>query len=160
MYKKALKNAKKENFYKINATILIQHYGNIKRLRADELSKKSVGRLEPNSTPGLWLCGAPGLGKSFFAQQFCQQRGLSHYLKPCNKWWDGYEDEDIVIIEDVDKVAAKFLTHLIKIWCDEGPFRAETKGASVYIRPRGFIVTSNYTIDFLWGGKIRLCRLQ
>lgn len=160
MYKKALKNAKKGNFYKINATILIQHYGNIKRLRADELSKKSVGRLEPNSTPGLWLCGAPGLGKSFFAQQFCQQRGLSHYLKPCNKWWDGYEDEDIVIIEDVDKVAAKFLTHLIKIWCDEGPFRAETKGASVYIRPRGFIVTSNYTIDFLWGGKIRLCRLQ
>lgn len=49
-----------------------------------------------------------------------------YYVKPTNKWWDGYED--IVILEDVNRVAAKFLSHTIKIWYDEGPFRAEIKG--------------------------------
>lgn len=55
-----------------------------------------------------------------------------------------------MIIEDVDHSAARFLSHMIKLWCDEGPFRGETKGGSLHIRPRGFVVTSNYKIDVLW----------
>lgn len=82
----------------------------------------------------MWLCGTPGLWKSFFAQEFCDIRGLSYYVKPTSKWWDGYQDEDVVISEDIDHSAAKFLSHLIKIWCDEGPFRGETKGGYVHIR--------------------------
>lgn len=157
-YENAVACAKLGQFDQIDASILLQNYSNIQRIRADEVAKKKVSKLEAGSKLDMWLGGAPGLGKSFFARQFCYSRHLSYYVKPTSKWWDGYEDEDIVIMEDIDHSSAKFLSHLIKIWCNEGPFRGETKGGYIHIRPRGFIVTSNYKIDALWPKDITLAQ--
>lgn len=40
---------------------------------------------------------------------------------------------------------------------DEKPFFAETKGGTIYIRPRGVIVTSNYDVQQLWPDDLVPC---
>lgn len=87
-----------------------------------------------------WIYGPPGTGKS---RPF-QEAGC--YSKPANKWWDGYDGEEVVLIEDIDLTHEK-LSHLLKIWLDRYPFYAEIKGTYIKIRPAKIIITSNYRPD-------------
>lgn len=42
--------------------------------------------------------------------------------------------------------------HHIKQWADHYPFSAESKGASVKIRPQKLVITSNYHPEEIWIG--------
>lgn len=90
-----------------------------------------------------WWYGPSGTGKS----RRLWQEYPEHYAKELNKWWDGYEDEEVVAIEEWcprNECTASFL----KIWADRYPFPAQIKGGSLKkIRPRKIIVLSNYTIE-------------
>lgn len=44
-----------------------------------------------------WHWGPPGTGKSSYAFN----NHTTHYLKANNKWWDGYNGEEVVIIDDL-----------------------------------------------------------
>ena len=50
---------------------------------------------------------APGVGKIHFARQVLVAEG--YYPTLNNKWWDGYQSQKVVIMEDVDKETVKFL---------------------------------------------------
>ena len=63
---------------------------------------------------GVWILRAPGVGKIHFARQVLVAEG--YYPTLNNKWWDGYQSQKVVIMEDVDKVTVKFLHHHPKIW--------------------------------------------
>lgn len=97
-----------------------------------------------------WIYGPPGTGKSRMA------RGMlpaNTYFKQNNKWWDGYNDEKAVILEDIDPERCKQLTHHMKVWADRYPFTAEIKGGAMQINPLyNLIVTSNYSIDECFEG--------
>lgn len=95
---------------------------------------------------GVWIAGASGVGKSRLARAIYRP----FYAKMANKWFDGYQGEPYIILDDVGPDQAKTLTYHLKIWCDRYPFVAEIKNGSRMISPVGFIITSQYQIDQLW----------
>lgn len=100
--------------------------------------------LKPLEGPldNYWLCGSAGTGKTRWAYD----NNPNLYVKNINKWWDGYNLEDTVLLDDWDP-RHEMLTQHLKIWADRYVFRGETKGSSMLCRPKRIIVTSNFTIE-------------
>ena len=69
------------------------------------------------------------------------------FIKHQNKWWDGYDGEDVVILDDMDDPCLK---HYMKLWADKWSCKGETKGGYTQLVHKKIIVTSNYTIDELF----------
>lgn len=101
-----------------------------------------------NKLNNVWYYGASGCGKT----STVIREEISLYDKSINKWWDGYQDEDAVLIDDVDP-NHKFLGHHLKRWADHYPFNAEIKGGTVRIRPMRIYVTSQYHPNQIWEDK-------
>lgn len=98
-------------------------------------------------TKNVWIYGKPRTGKSALVRSFANSRGFKIYNKLGNKWWDGFRDHEVVVLEDLDPSTAKLLSRHFKLWCDRYPFTGEIKGGSLTIDPRFFfIVTSNYSL--------------
>lgn len=92
-----------------------------------------------------WIYGPSGCGKSSTARK----ENPGAYIKDLTKWWDGYQNEEVVIIDDVDKYDVKIAGNL-KRWSDHYPFQAEMKGKQQLIRPQKIIVTSQYHMHEIW----------
>lgn len=105
----------------------------------------STPNVDLANTRGMWFYGPAGSGKSMTARCMGIQEG-GYFLKPQSKWWDGYQGEPVVIIDDLDTTA---LNHYLKIWGDRYAFSGETKGGTLPIMCRKIIITSNYSIEEL-----------
>jgi len=116
----------------------IRYNGTIRRLYARPLTDIS-------EYSGIWYHGPPGSGKSRGARQAYP----NFYDKLINKWWDNYDDEESVLIDDLS-LDHGFMGSFLKRWADHYPFRAEYKGGSKMIRPKNIIITSNYTPEEIW----------
>lgn len=101
-------------------------------------------QIKPEAIPVLdnrWYYGDSGTGKS----RLSREEFPDAYLKSTNKWWCGYDGQEVAIIDELSPCHDKLATHLKK-WADHHPFQAENKGGSLCIRPHKIIVTSNYSI--------------
>ena len=94
---------------------------------------------------GIYYWGPPGTGKSHTARGLCPPESL--FIKPQNKWWDGYVGESHVLLDDLD---SNTLGHHLKIWSDKCACSGEIKGGVIKLSHATFIITSNYSIDYLW----------
>ena len=134
-------SAKAGAIEEIPPDIRIRCYSTLKRIGMDYMP-----RIDPlPDVCGIWLFGQSGAGKTRAATS----RYPEAFPKPRNNWWDGYQEEEVVIVDDVDKFDVA-LGGKLKHWADFAPFIAEVKGGSRKIRPRLVIVTSQYTIGDIW----------
>jgi hypothetical protein len=142
-WQNAWEQAEIGNFGEIDAQIRIQCYGTLKKIHHDNLLSTVIPTMD--NLEHEWYCGEAGTGKSRKARD----ENPDAYLKMCNKWWDGYIGEEVVLIEDFDK-RHECLVHHLKIWGDRYAFIGEAKGSSMKIRPRKIIVTSNRHPNEIW----------
>lgn len=96
-----------------------------------------------DSLENEWWYGDTGTGKSRELWRLYP----NHFQKSLNKWWDGYNGQEVVAIEEWSP-KNECTSSQLKIWADRYPFCAEVKGGTLQkIRPLKIIVLSNYSID-------------
>lgn len=141
-YRDAYTLAISGEFGRIAPEMMIRHFGNIMKINA--LFGKRPPDLVQTLTPGVWLYGAPGCGKTTFCAQY------DHYKKdPRHKWFDGYQREQIVVIDDFAPFHVA-QTDILKCLGHQFAFQGEVKGGAIWLRPQVAIVTSQYMIDDIW----------
>jgi len=125
----------------IPKVMLIRYYHAFKRIKQDYPAMPQ----HLKAPCGEWWWGETGSGKTL--QAWTTYPDL--YPKAKNKWWDGYQGEEIVLVDEVMKKDSSWIVPFLMTWSDCYRFPAEQKGTTVQIRPVKIIVTSNYCIlDF------------
>lgn len=120
------------------------------KLRA---KRARTAKLQDVVTKHLWFYGKTRTGKSRRAREIAEEKAPNeepYRKKQATKWWCGYEEQKVVIIEEM---APKYAYQLeeFKEWTDRYPFPAEKKSfGQITIRPELIIVTSNYSIEQIW----------
>lgn len=69
-------------------------------------------------------------------------------MKQMNKWWDGYNNQETVLIDDLELDSLSYLGHYLKLWGDPyGTLDGEIKGSTIPLNYKKLYITSNYSID-------------
>ena len=93
----------------IPAKIQIKHLGNLERIH-----RQNLKFIDQADVRGVRIFARSRSRQDPLARQVLVAEG--YYPTLNNKWWDGYQSQKVVIMEDVDKVTVKFLHHHPKIW--------------------------------------------
>lgn len=143
-YEETVALAKDGDILAINPEHLLKYYNTIKRIKHDFKKMPENLTWEEGHQPNIWIHGPTGTGKSWRAREML---GDGFYTKiAANKWWDKYDGEDGVLIEDMD-TSHSYMGGYMKIWSDKYAFSVEVKCSADLIRPKIIIVTSNYSIE-------------
>jgi len=129
------------DFEKVCDQHFVQYYNTLQTIYRD----KAPMPADLPEVCGFWIVGASGAGKTTYAHQ----RWPNSYRKSASKWWCGYQDQASVVLDDFDTNHA-CLGHHLKLWGDKFSFIAEIKGRSAPIRPKAFVITSQYTVEEIW----------
>lgn len=118
-----------------------RNYAGFRRIEKDYMKRPP----DLETVCGVWVYGPPMTGKSTFVR--AQYPG--YFDKTLNKWWDGYQREPFVLLDDFDTNHKCLGSHL-KRWADRYAFPAEIKQSAISCRPLKIIVTSNYHPSEIW----------
>lgn len=131
--------AKANNTTDVDQVMYVMYYSTFHRIAAAHL--KAPDNLD--SVCGVWIHGKSRAGKSHAVNA----RHPDAYRKMNNKWWEAYQGQDVIWMDDIDPDSTSWIARFLKIWADKWSFLAEIKGSAMMVRPKRFIITSNYTIE-------------
>jgi hypothetical protein len=102
-------------------------------------------------TKGIMLVGDYGVGKSQIIRDVFDPEGLGNsvlYLKKHNKWWNGYDNQAYVLMDELP-IGHGFDINNLKFWADKHSDHAEEKHGHVNLVHKVFILTSNHSLQDL-----------
>lgn len=92
-----------------------------------------------------WRWGLAGTGKT----RYCVDTHPCHYIKDGTQWWDGYEQQEAIIIDDFDgRWPYRDLLRLL----DRYQYQGQTKGGYVKINSPFIYITCEYPPSEFWAG--------
>jgi len=97
----------------------------------------------------VWIMGLTGKGKSHYVEAMLE--GKKYYMKGPGKWWDQYDMEEYLWIDDFRKDYFKF-HYLLKV-LDRYKFMCEYKGGYTRIRVRVTYITCPVHPAVMYGNK-------
>lgn len=137
------KQGKLDEIEEIQPKIYVIHYRTLKEIAKDNMMQPD----NLDAVCGHWYYGEAGTGKTTAARAHDNL-----FIKSMDRWWDGYQGQDVVLLDDID-LYHKSLSIFLKYWGDKFSFKAETKGGCRWIRPKKFIVTSQYHYNQIFDDK-------
>jgi hypothetical protein len=132
--------AKSGDFDKVPDSIYVRHYSTLQRIYKDNCKV-----LPSSSLRGIYIYGKSEVGKSTLARDLFP--GESVYNKLHNKWFDGYQNESVIIWDDLGLSHPLFFSDYFKVWTDRHGVRGEVKGGVVPLNHKYFIFTSQYSFE-------------
>lgn len=93
-----------------------------------------------------WRYGDTGLGKTYY----CVNKHKSHYIKDGSKWWDGYNHQEAIIIDDFNN---NFDTKDLLRLLDKYGYQGEIKGGYVKITSPYIYITCDRPPEEFWAEK-------
>lgn len=111
------------------------------------IEKMFNAMLKPRDTvPQVhWRWGLAGTGKT----RYCIETHPSHYVKDGTMWWDGYQQQEAIIIDDFDN-AIPYRTLLRML--DRYVYQGQVKGGYVQINSPYIYITCEHPPRYYWSG--------
>lgn len=92
-----------------------------------------------------WRWGKAGTGKT----RYCIDKHPSHYIKDGTMWWDNYNQQEAVIIDDFDnQIPFRILLRML----DRYDFQGQVKGSYVQLDSPYIYITCEYPPERYWHG--------
>lgn len=108
---------------------------------AEKLYYYSLKPRDPNKPPEIrWYYGKTGTGKTLSVYKEYTQKEI--YPSFSYKWWNGYYQQKVLLIDDMRKDYAKF--HILLKLLDRYPHTVEIKGGTTEINSPIIIITTPY----------------
>lgn len=144
-----------ENNIKIKKQLKDNHICNYQQLKFAEGLMKYY-EVSRNWKPVInWYYGATGTGKTRRAYEEALSMAGDvdniYFAMDTCQWFDGYDGEEYIIIDDIRKDFAKFHT-LLKLF-DRYPYRVQTKGSTRQFLSKVIWVTCPYSPQVLYSGR-------
>lgn len=92
----------------------------------------------------VWLFGPPGTGKTHSALAQARESQQRFFIAPSLQWFDGYEGEEILIIDDLSPQTFNHHRDFVLRLLDKYPLQLPIKGAFVTAMYTTVYITSNY----------------
>lgn len=120
----------------------------IKYTRGIQAMASALVRRRDFKTQVLWYWGPTGTGKSKTAFELYPH---AYFKSGGSRWWDGYEGEECVIVDDYRRDLCTF-SELLRLF-DRYPYRVEFKGGSREFTSRCIIITTPKPPRETWEGR-------
>lgn len=121
---------------------IVESVDSYQAMRSGELMLKYIEKKREHTDDFkvVWIYGLSGTGKTYMTRK---EHPEAYVHTGDSKWWDGYDGEDEVIIDDMRSNFCKFSTFLKML--QPQPYRVEYKGGSRELLATKFYITSCYS---------------
>jgi len=102
-----------------------------------------------------WIWGLTNTGKTHSAINL----GETYYFKDDGKWWDNYNYEDVIIIDDFNLKDLWSFWDLMQL-LGENKYQGEIKGGYININSKYIVIICEFPPDKIWPAGNKLDRVK